>query len=156
MKTYFNYRGIDFSKYNINNVHFDFIQFTTKDGREFIIEATGELDIEFKRTEINGRFKGELEITDENSAQLKENESIEDIFTNMDKKTFRIGLLDDGSDIGIDPIWKHLRVSIEFNPISSTETYHMVPRMPPFTITNLGGGCIVVTKDIVPEGKRMH
>ena len=155
MRIYFKYLGIDFSKYNITNVHFDYIQFTTKDGREFIIEATGELDIDFKITEIDGRFKGELEITDENSAQLKENEAVEDIFINMDKKTFRIGLLDDESDIGIDPIWKHLHVSVEFNPIPTTKAYHMVPCMSPFTITNLGG-ITAVTKDIVPEGKRMH
>lgn len=156
MRIYFKYSGIDFSKYNITNVHnFDSIQFTTKDGREFIIEAIGKLDIDFKRTEIDGRFKGEFEITDKNSAQLKENETIEDIFVNMDKKTFRIGLLDDKSDIGIDPIWKHLHVSVEFNPIPSTKTYRMVPCMSPFTITNLGG-VAVVTKDIVPEGKRVH
>ena len=121
MRIYFTYYGVDFSKYNISTVSFDYIQFATKDGREFIIEATGELDICFNRTIIDGRFKGNLEITDNASAQLKEGETITSILADMDKTTFRIGLLDDESDVGPNPIWKHMSVFIETGKIECDE-----------------------------------
>ena len=121
MRIYFTYYGADFSKYDISKVSFDYIQFTTKDGRNFIIEATGDLGICLEKTIIDGRFIGDLKITDKSSAQLKEGETIASILADMDHATFRIGLLDDESDVGPNPIWEHIEVFIE------TGTKHFTP-----------------------------
>lgn len=139
MRIYFTYSGIDFSKYNITNVHFDYIQFTAKDGREFIIEATGELDISFNRTCIDGRFKGELEITDSASAKLKEGETIDSILGDIDMSTFRIGLLDDEKDVEPNPIWKRMRVSIETGRIESKNKATFITNYAPFVLINNDG-----------------
>ena len=139
MRIYFAYSGIDFSKYNITNVHLDYIQFTTKDGREFIIEATGELDISFSKTCIEGRFKGELEITDSASAKLKEDETVASILGDIDNSTFRIGLLDDEKDVGPNPIWKRMCVSIETGRIESNGKAALITGYAPFVLINNDG-----------------
>ena len=148
MRIYFTYSGIDFSKYNITNVHFDYIQFTAKDGREFIIEATGELDILFSRTCIDGRFKGELEITDSTSAKLKEGETIDSILGDIDMSTFRIGLLDDEKDVEPNPIWKRMRVSIETGRIEFKNKATFITSYAPFVLINNDG---VISASLSPR-----
>lgn len=107
MRIYFDYLGDNFDGYGIEDVAFDFIQFKSGD-EEYVFDTTGDLDINFGKTIISGRFKGECRCDQPIGNNNLSNEEIEKIIMNMDQSTFKIGLFDEGNE----PNWKKLKVDI--------------------------------------------
>lgn len=95
MKLFFNYHGKDFRDYDIGDVAFDYIKFESG-GKEYIIDTTGEIDINFDKDSISGRFKGE--ITNLVPEEPMPQEEIESAIQNMNKETFEIGLFEEGDE----------------------------------------------------------
>lgn len=106
MKMYFDYYGNNFREYNHEIAH-DYIQFTSE-GKEYIINLTGELDyiIDCEPTHITGRFKGDI-INIEPKGEMTQDEIKKAIFA-MDKSTFKFGLFEEGDE----PNYKKLDITI--------------------------------------------
>ena len=107
MKIYFTFKGNDFKNYSLENIVFDYIQFTSN-GKDYILETYGDLDISFEETKIDGRFKGEFEAHE--SKKISERE-IKDAIANLDENTFEIGMF----EFGNEPDWNSLEVEIMYD-----------------------------------------
>ena len=92
MKLFFNYYG-DFSDYDSEDLCFGAMEFDSN-GKHYIIDLVGEVEYDFGKTEITGRFKGDVEVLAPEEPLT--DEQLANIILNMDKSTFRYNILDDG------------------------------------------------------------
>ena len=107
MKLFFNYYG-NFSDYDREDLCFGAMEFDSK-GKHYIIDLVGEVEYDFDKTEISGRFKGDAEVLDPEESVT--DEELADIILNMDKSTFRYNILDDGKE----PSYKKFESELWFN-----------------------------------------
>jgi len=107
MKIYFTFKGNNFKNYSLENIAFDYIQFTSN-GKDYILETYGDLDISFEDTKIDGRFKGEFEA---NEPKKISEEEIKYAIANLDENTFEIGMF----EFGDEPDWNNLEVKIIYD-----------------------------------------
>ena len=94
MRIYFDFHG-DFHDYEFEDICFGAIEFDYNN-KHYIIDAVGEINFDFNKELLTGRFKGEYEhLMDEELS----NEEIETAILNMDTSTFRYNVLDDGETL---------------------------------------------------------
>lgn len=92
MRLMFNYQG-NFSNYSKEDLCFGAMEFDSN-GEHYVIDLVGEVDYDFSKNEIDGQFKGEIELLSP-IGNISE-EELGDIIMNMDKSTFQYNILDDG------------------------------------------------------------
>ena len=107
MKLFFNYYG-DFSDYDREDLCFGAMEFDSN-GKHWIIDLVGEIDYDFQKDEISGRFKGDVEVL--SPKEPVTDEELADIILNMDKSTFRYNILDDGEE----PSYRKFEGELWFN-----------------------------------------
>ena len=88
----FNFQG-DFSEFVRDDLCFGAIEFDT-DGKHYIVDLVGEVDYDFSKDEISGRFKGEMELLSPEEPLTEE--ELTNIILSMDKNTFKYNIFDDG------------------------------------------------------------
>ena len=107
MKLFFNFYG-DFSEYDREDLCFGAMEFDSN-GKHYIIDLVGEVEYDFGKTEITGRFKGDVEVL--SPKEPVTDEELADIILNMDKSTFRYNILDDGEE----PSYRKFEGELWFN-----------------------------------------
>ena len=107
MKLFFNYYG-DFSDYDREDLCFGAMEFDSN-GKHYIIDLVGEIEYDFCKTEITGRFKGDVEVL--SPKEPVTDEQLANIILNMDKSTFRYNILDDGEE----PMYRKFEGELWFN-----------------------------------------
>lgn len=95
MRLYFAYHGDNFRNYDITEVAFDYIQFESQ-GKEYIIDTSGELDVSFDKNLITGRFKGEIYNIEPQEPMTQE--QLKDVILKMDTNTLKIGLFEEDDE----------------------------------------------------------
>ena len=111
MRIYFDFYG-DFRDYEFEDICFGAIEFDYNE-KHYIVDAFGEVNFDFTKNLLTGRFKGDYEsLMDE---ELN-NEEIETAILNMDISTFRYNVIDDGETLP----YKKLDITIEIGDKSIT------------------------------------
>jgi hypothetical protein len=95
MRLYFAYHGDNFRNYDIHDVAFDYIQFESQ-GKEYIIDCEGEVDISFDKKLITGRFKGEIYNIEPEEPMTQE--ELKEVILKMDTNTLKIGLFEEDDE----------------------------------------------------------
>ena len=95
MKLFFNYYG-DFSDFEEDDLDFCAMEFDSN-GKHYIIDLDGEINYDFQKDEISGRFKGDVEVLEPN--EKISDEELADIILNMDKSTFKYNIFGDDVEL---------------------------------------------------------
>ena len=104
MRLYFDYYG-DFSKYSKEDLCFGAFEFETN-GTHYIIDTLGEVDYDFDKDHICGRFKGEYEVLYPN--EEISSEKLDELILDMDNNSFKFNLFDDG----VEPEYEKREIEI--------------------------------------------
>lgn len=107
MKLFFNYYG-DFSGFDREDLCFGAMEFDSN-GKHWIIDLVGEVEYDFSKKEISGRFKGDIEVL--SPKEPVTDEELADIILHMNKSTFQYNILDDGEE----PIYRKFEGALWFN-----------------------------------------
>ena len=103
MRIYFDFHG-DFHDYKFEDICFGAIEFDYN-GKHYIVDAVGEVNFDFSKKLLTGRFKGNYEIEDfesfyeEDFGKVPSDEEIETAILNMNTSTFQYNVLDDGQTL---------------------------------------------------------